>query len=50
MKADVPCAFVCARCGAEPEFTRKVSWGFNMADAYCPTPNCYAYIFKAKEA
>jgi hypothetical protein len=39
MKAD-GCAFECVKCGAEPEFTRRVSWGFNMADAYCPTPGC----------
>lgn len=42
------CAFVCSKCGAEPRFTRRVDWGFNMADAYCPTDGCDGGVFRAK--
>lgn len=48
MKADTPVAFVCVKCGAEPEFTRRVSWGFNMADAVCQTAGCPGGVYRAK--
>jgi hypothetical protein len=46
LKAD-QCSFVCAKCGHVPEFTREVSWGFNMADAVCVTPGCPGGVFRA---
>ena len=46
-KAD-SCSFQCATCGAEPEFRRRASWGFNMADAYCPNDPKHI-SFKTKE-
>jgi len=43
-------AFECAKCGALPVFSRRASWGFNMADAYCPTVTCGGVSFRPRES
>ena len=49
MEHDEACTWECSKCGATPVFTRRRDWGYNMADAVCPTDGCHGGVYRPRE-